>query len=299
MTKTSVNRYNSLVISFAALGSLTYGYAFSCFGGTIGLAGWYNYFHLPLATEPGYSAKTTPAIATANGLLSAGGALSCLVMMWSADAIGRKPCIQVGALFCVLGGILQGGAVNLGMFQAGRFFSGCGIGFMVTVCPMYMSELAPPAHRGWLVGHHAIFVVLGYTLSGWLGYACYYASSTAALLEFAWRFQLIFQVVPPLVLLCGSFWLPRSPRWLVSKGRLDEAWEVIRRIRNSPADPEDLQACEEFYQIREQLALESANRGQQSLWKLVVTKKSYRKRMIIGFLTQWGAEFGGPLVVTK
>ena len=72
------------------------------------------------------------------------------------------------------------------MFHAGRIICGLGIGILVTACPMYLSELAPPQKRGWLVGHHAIFLVFGYMLSSWLGYACYFATKHNS--SFAWRF---------------------------------------------------------------------------------------------------------------
>jgi hypothetical protein len=64
--------------------------------------------------EPGYGGKTTDAIATANGLFSAGGAIGSLFIMWAAAALGRKRSIQIGGFFSVLGGALQGGAQNLG-----------------------------------------------------------------------------------------------------------------------------------------------------------------------------------------
>jgi MFS family permease len=183
------------------------------------------------------------------------------------------------------------------MFQAGRFICGLGIGVLVTVCPMYLSEMAPPAHRGWLVGHHAIFLVFGYMLSSWLGYACYYATSANP--SFAWRFPLAMQCLWPTVLLVASFWIPRSPRWLLQKGHRDEAWMVLQRLRGSLADPEDLIAKEEFYQTQQQLAMDSTKLAKLGVspWTAVMKVKSYRKRMIVGFLIQWGAEFGGPLVI--
>jgi MFS family permease len=61
----------------------------------------------------GYETTTTNAIATANGVFSAGGALGSLFMMWSCDGLGRKANIQLGSLLAVLGGALQGGAANL------------------------------------------------------------------------------------------------------------------------------------------------------------------------------------------
>lgn len=184
------------------------------------------------------------------------------------------------------------------MFQAGRFICGLGIGILVTVCPMYLSEMSSALRRGWLVGHHAIFLVFGYMLSGWVGYACYYA--TGPLSGFGWRFPLALQCLPALVLLLGSPWLPRSPRWLISKGKFDEAQHVLQQLRESPDDPNNLAAKEEFFQTKEQIQLEAEKLATYgSVWKAVFTRKTYRKRMAIGFLTQWGAEFGGPLIIVS
>ncbi|KAI9649428.1 hypothetical protein NHQ30_002004 [Ciborinia camelliae] len=280
-------------------GSLTYGYSSSIIASTIGQPGWYRYFELPLEHEPGYARVTTRAIATANGLYSTGGAIGTLFIMWFAQAYGRKSSIQFGAVLSLLGGLLQGGALALSMFHVGRVVSGIGIGILVTVCPMYLAELSTPNIRGFFVGQHAIFLVVGYTLAGWLGYACYFASRVNE--SFAWRFPLIFQSVSPLLLLVCSFFIPRSPRWLVSKGRLDDAWKTLQKIRASPQDSSHSNAQNEFHQIREQIRLEDervASTG-HNRWMACWTKKSYRKRMMLGFLTQWGAEFAGPLVINN
>ncbi|KAK5452159.1 hypothetical protein LTS15_007223 [Exophiala xenobiotica] len=291
--------YNRLVTVAVAFGSMTYGYCSAIIGSTIGQPGWYTYFDLPMQGEPGYGGKTTHAIATANGLYSAGGAVGSLFVMWSATSLGRKRSIQIGAILAIIGGALQGGAAALAMFHVGRVISGLGIGILVTACPMYLSELAPPENRGWLVGHHAIFLVFGYMLSGWLGYACYFATSKNE--SFAWRFPLCVQTLPPLVLMVTSIWIPRSPRWLLQQGKIEEAWTVIRALRKSPDDPDDLVAKEELYQTKEQLALDAAKLKAIGYgpWMACIKKKSYRKRMIIGFLTQWGAEFAGPLVINN
>ncbi|KAK2775178.1 hypothetical protein FQN52_004059 [Onygenales sp. PD_12] len=225
------SRYNRLVVIFVALGSLTYGYCCAVISSTLGHPGWYSYFNLPVADSPGYSTITTPVIATANGVFSAGGAIGSLFMMWSCDAFGRKANIQLGSFLAILGGALQGGAVSLNMFQAGRFVSGTAIGVLVTVCPMYLAEMSSPFVRG----------------------------------------------------------------------KFDEAYEVLKRIRHSSDDPYDVVAKEEFVQTKEQLKLEAAKLAEtgHGVWTAVFKRKSYRKRMIIGFLTQWGAEFGGPLVINN
>lgn len=63
--------------------------------------------------EPGYGGKTTNAIATANGLYSAGGAVGSLFICWSATSLGRKKSIQLGAVLAIVGGAFQGGAAAL------------------------------------------------------------------------------------------------------------------------------------------------------------------------------------------
>ena len=162
------------------------------------------------------------------------------------------------------------------MFQTGRFMCGLGIGILVTVCPMYLSEMSSALHRGWFVGHHAMFLVFGCMLSGSVGYACYYA--TGPLDRFGWRFPLALQCLPTMVLLLGSPWLPRSPRWLISKGKFDEAQHVLERLRESPDDPNNLTAKEEFFQTKEQIQLEAGRLATYgSVWKAVFTRKSKPK----------------------
>jgi hypothetical protein len=77
---------------------------------------------------------------------------------------------------------------------------------------------------------------------------------------------------------------------------------VLTRLRQSPDDPDNIVAREEFYQISEQLKLDQQklrSTGYRNVWVAVVRKKSYRWRMLMGFLIQWGAEFGGPLIINN
>ncbi|KAK4950817.1 hypothetical protein LTR10_010810 [Elasticomyces elasticus] len=219
--------------------------------------------------------------------------------MWSCDYFGRKVNIQLGAALSVLGGAFQGGAAALAMFQVGRFISGLGIGILVTVCPMYLSEMSSPFVRGFMVGYHAIALVFGYMLSAWLGYGCYWATATNP--SFSWRFPLCMQCLAPALLLAGSPWVPRSPRWLISKDKLEEAMTVLTRLRQSPDDPDNLVAREEFYQISEQLKLDQQKLKSTGygVWTAVWKKKSYRKRMFMGFMIQFGAEVSGPLIINN
>lgn len=79
---------------------------------------------------------------------------------------------------------------------------------MVAV-PLYQAELSPPKNRGFHVGLHGIALGFGYALTGFVGFGCYYDSTSA----FQWRFPFAVQLLPTIILLTGSWLLPESPRW--------------------------------------------------------------------------------------
>jgi hypothetical protein len=81
--------------------------------------------------------------------------------------------------------------------------------------------------------------------------------------------------------------------------RFDEAWTIVLKLHSDGKDPDSDAAhfaTEEFYQMRRQVAADKAVASQETLWTLF-TKPSYRKRMICAFLTMFGAESTGILVI--
>ena len=160
-----------------------------------------------------------------NGLFFAGGALGSLSIAYTASAFGRLRTIQIACLVCILGAALMAGAANVAMYLASRFIMGWGVGQMVCggktqrllriwrrltlAVPLYQAELSPPKHRGFHVGLHGIALGLGYALTGFVGFGCYYDSTSS----FQWRFPFAVQLIPTLILLSGSWKLPESPRW--------------------------------------------------------------------------------------
>lgn len=120
-------------------------------------------------------------------------------------------------------------------------------------------------------------------LAGWTGYGCYFLKSQVA----QWRLCLALQIVPPLCLLIGSPWLPESPRHLVANDRQEDGFEVLKRLHHTLEDVDFITAREELYQIRQQLDLEKREGWRQGYirgWVLLFSKKSYRKRLLFGFL---------------
>jgi MFS family permease len=160
---------------------------------------------------------------------------------------------------------------------------GMGVGMCVVITPLYQSEVSPAHSRGRLVGSHGFVLCIGYALAGWTGYGCYFLKSQVA----QWRLCLALQVVPPLCLLLGTPWLPESPRHLVATDRQEQGFEILKRLHHHPEDEDDTVAREELYQIRQQLDLEKRQgwrQGYVKSWILLFSRKSYRKRMLFGFL---------------
>jgi MFS family permease len=126
--------------------------------------------------------------------------------------------------------------------------------------------------------------------SAWVGFGCFFSSN----LTFGWRGPLAFTCIPPLILLVGCFWIPESPRWLISKGRVEEAWTVLSRLHGDPSDPDEIAAHEEFYQMRKQIEFESQNAsGYMSIFKT----PAYRKRAFLACYVQFAANATGGLVI--
>lgn len=187
---------------FVALGSMTYGYCSSIIATTLGQPTFIRYFHLDTKSN------ANDLIGAINGLFQAGGLFGTLSCIGSADWLGRRKAMLVTSIITVIGGALQAGSVNIGMYLVFRFVTGFGIGALVTLVPLYQSEIAPPRIRGLLVGVHGVLICVGYTLASWVGLGFYFVDADGA----QWRLPLAIQALPPLGLAIGVLFLPESPR---------------------------------------------------------------------------------------
>ena len=138
------------------------------------------------------------------------------------DYFGRRVGMQSGCFFTIAGAILASAAQTLPQFKASRFLLGFGIILQTLSAPVYVTEIAPPQWRGKLGGFYNTFYFTGAITATGVVYATSLYTSTLA-----WRLPLALQVIPPVFVFVGCFFIPESPRWLASRDRMEEATKII------------------------------------------------------------------------
>src|SRR5216684_3592720 len=142
------------------------------------------------------------------------------------DAYGRRDSLRILAILYFISAIGCGFAWSWSALVVFRVISGLAIGGSSVLGPMYIAEIAPAKYRGRLVGLFQFNVVFGILLA----YLSNYVIGTLNLGAAEWRWKLGVTAVPAAFFFLMLFGIPRSPRWLVKKGRIDEAREVLRLI---------------------------------------------------------------------
>ncbi|KAK3722527.1 hypothetical protein LTR37_002519 [Vermiconidia calcicola] len=290
-----VNTYNLFVVIFVALGTFSTAYGLAIIGSTVGQPNFYTYFNLAPQDEPGY-AHTTNIIGALNGVNSAGAILGCLTSAYTADRYSRKRTIELGCIVLIVGGTLCAGSISIGMFLAGRVIAGIGSGILAVVVPMYQGEVATAETRGAMMCITGVMYAFGYSLAGWLGFACYFFPADSPFATFSWRFPLAMQVVAPLVVLAGSAFIPFSPRWLLGQDRRDEAFEIVKRLHAKHDDPNHATARSEFYLMEKQFELDKTFTMRP--FEIFRTTPNLR-RVFVACLLMWGNQFLGIFVITN
>jgi sugar porter (SP) family MFS transporter len=144
--------------------------------------------------------------------------------------LGSRETLRITAALFVASAFGCGLAWNWYAFMLFRFVGGLGIGASSVLGPVYIAELAPAKWRGRLVAAFQLNVVFGVMAA----YISNYVIRTLGLGATEWRWQIGVSAVPAVLFLVLLFSIPRSPRWLASRNRMDEALSVLKAM----GDPE-------------------------------------------------------------
>lgn len=156
-----------------------------------------------------------------------------------ADAMGRRNVMILSAVLFLVGALIQGFAHVQALFVMARIMGGMAVGAASVLSPAYISEVAPANIRGRMTTVQQIMIITGLTAAFVVNYflAASAGTSTApywAGIE-AWRWMYLMQAVPAAVFLVALLFIPESPRYLVSKGRIDEAGRVLTKLFGAEA----------------------------------------------------------------
>ncbi|EHL01502.1 putative quinate permease [Glarea lozoyensis 74030] len=142
---------------------------------------------------------------------------------------------------------------GLGLIYGGRVLAGIGVGGASNLTPIYISELAPPAIRGRLVGLYEMGWQLGGVVGFWINYG---VSTTMPENHSQWIIPFAVQLIPAGLMFIGLFFIKESPRWLMTRGKRDLALKNLCWIRKLDTD--------DMYMLEEVAAIDAGLEYQQS-----------------------------------
>ena len=213
-----MNGFVYFAVGVAALGGLLFGYDTGVISGAILFIK--KQFSLSATLEEiVVSSVLVGAVAGA----TIGGALT--------GRFGRRKMIILAGIIFTASALGTALAPTVGWLIAARVVSGIGIGIASFISPMYIAELVPAKVRGSLVAVNMLAITSGIVVAYMVDYA--FSSSGA------WRYMFGLAAIPSIGLIIGMWRLPDSPRWLISKAKVDEAKQILERARTvSDVSPE-------------------------------------------------------------
>jgi sugar porter (SP) family MFS transporter len=167
-----------------------------------------------------------------SSMFTLGGFLGALAAGPISATRGRVFAMQLTAIVFTIGPVFEALAPSIAIMSIGRFISGLGAGASVVVVPIYVSEIAPPAERGFFGSFTQVMVNLGIFVTQLLGYLLSYGQM--------WRIVFAAGGGIGLILGLGLFTVSESPKWLAThRGKSRQARDILQRIRGHKFDIED------------------------------------------------------------
>lgn len=188
-----------------------------------------------------------------SSLMPLGAMAGSMIMTPLNEWFGRKASIIISCVWYTVGAILCAASHDHHLMYAGRFMLGVGVGIEGGCVGIYISESVPSSVRGNLVSLYQFNIALGELFGYIIGVIFFDVKG-------GWRFMVGSSLVFSTALLIGLFFLPESPRWLVHKGRVGEAWNVWKRLRDISVDSNKV----EFLEMRQAAAQDEELRASET-----------------------------------
>ncbi|KAF7549509.1 hypothetical protein G7Z17_g6333 [Cylindrodendrum hubeiense] len=264
----------------AALGvEMTTGYDGSVINGLQAVATWQSSKNRALD----FNAPKGALLGVLNASYNLGGLITLPVVPYVNDRFGRKHSITFGSVILIIGVILQSSSQNVGMFIASRFILGTGIPFAVSGASQLLAELTHPRERSVITSLFNTSWFVGSIMAAGITLGTHTMPN-----DWGWRIPSILQAAPSILQLIFIWFVPESPRWLISRDRSEEAFDILVKYHGE-GDRNSAFVNAEFNEISAQLKMEIEN--SKSRWIELLQSPGNRKRTLIalcvGIFSQW------------
>ena len=232
-------RYTIRVALIVALGGFLMGFDASVISGVVGFIG--PEFELT---------KIQVGWAVASLTLT-----STLAMMTAgpiSDRFGRRPVLRVAAVLFTLSAIASAVAPDYLTLIIARMVGGFGVGAALIIAPMYIAEIAPADIRGRMVSFNQLNIVIGISVAYFsnflilsLGQSDLAWAQSLRMGDWTWRWMLGVEAIPAIFYFFALFSVPESPRWLLMRGKAEEALQILTRVSGRAQAEADLGAVQE------------------------------------------------------
>lgn len=231
------NGYLTKITLVAALGGLLFGYDTAVISGTVGSLK--SFFVDPLGYDE-LQANSLLGFVVSSALI--GCIIGSIMGGYFSAHFGRRKSLMLAALLFLISAlgsampemgfatIGEGNHTHLKQFIFYRIMGGIGVGLASMLSPMYISEVAPSKRRGSLVSWNQFAIIFGMLVVYFVNYGISNQGSEDWLRMVGWRWMFASEVIPASLFFMLLFVVPRSPRWLVLKGKVEEARAILNKI---------------------------------------------------------------------
>jgi MFS family permease len=263
-----------LLVAFASMGGLLSGLDQSLISGA----------NLFLPDDLGLTTSQNSLVNSGMPLGAVGGAI---ILSPCNEWFGRRWSIIISCILYTIGAALEAGSINFGTIVAARVILGFGVGLEGGTVPVYVAETVERRLRGNMVSLYQFNIALGEVL----GYA---VAAMFLSVPGNWRYILGSSLVFSTIMLIGMLFMPESPRFLMHKGKVLDAYKVWRRIRGT----RDIESREEFFVMKvsteEEEAEVAAGTGSRRFpWLDFFTKPRARRAIIYANVMIFLGQFTG------
>ena len=164
------------------------------------------------------------------------------------DFVGRKKILIYVAFAYAVSALASAYAISYEMMYIARMIGGFAFGAALILAPTYIAEISTAKNRGKLVSIQQLNIVLGFFAAFLSNYYLNHLNSQGSTFftdENVWRYMLGVELVPAVLYFFFMFLVPKSPRWLFSIGKIDEAKKILRTIHGEEQGAIEIKSIED------------------------------------------------------